>query len=255
MWGREGPGVVSEPVADATYRLDAVGLSLSGCGNEIKPCTCLTVRGTSVRISHGQTDSVSRGRARGPMEYHPDKHHRRSVRLKGHDYTQPWAYFVTICTYQRECLLGHIDNGNVVLSAAGMIARSVWDGLPERFPSVGIDEHVIMPNHVHGIILVGAQFIAPDAKDAPTDDTPRLGEIIRAYKATVTRLVRRRDDGATDKGVMNHAPTGFAWQRGYYEHVVRTEAELTAIREYILANPARWDEDENNPLLLDNRGE
>ena len=188
------------------------------------------------------------------MGLNPDKHHRRSIRLKGHDYAQPGAYFVTICTYRRECLLGRIESGQVVLSTEGETARSVWDGLTDRFVSVGLDEYVIMPNHVHGIILVGAQFIAPDPKGGLTDHLPALGEIVRAYKATVTRLVRRRDDGTTDpgavdKGVMNHAPTGFGWQRGYYEHVVRNEAELTAIREYIQGNPARWDDDENNPYF------
>jgi putative transposase len=186
------------------------------------------------------------------MSYDPDKNHRRSIRLNGHDYAQPGAYFVTVCTRQREGMLGRVEAGQVLLSDAGEIARSVWDGLPERFPSIGLDEYVVMPNHVHGIVLVGAQFIAPDPKDGLTRHAPGLGEIIRAYKATVTRLVRRRDDGATnpgvmDKGVMNHAPTGFGWQRGFYEHVVRNEAELTAIREYMEANPARWEEDENNP--------
>jgi putative transposase len=178
--------------------------------------------------------------------------HRRSIRLKGHDYALPGAYFVTICTYQRECLLGRLEGGKAVLSAAGTIARSVWDELPDSFPSVGLDEFIIMPNHVHGIILVGAQFIAPSSRQVMADHSPILGKIVRAYKATVTRLVRRRDDGATDpgameKGVMNHAPTGFGWQRGYYEHIIRNEAELTAVREYIVGNPARWDEDENNP--------
>ncbi|MCX6634266.1 MAG: transposase [Acidobacteria bacterium] len=186
------------------------------------------------------------------MGFDPDKNHRRSIRLKGYDYTQPGAYFVTICTYQRECLLGRIESGQVVLSDTGETARSVWDGLPSRFPSVGLDEYVIMPNHVHGIILVGAQFIAPDPKGGLTDHLPPLGEVVRAYKATVTRLIRRKDDdttnpGAMGKGVMNHAPTGFGWQRGFYEHVIRNEAELMAIREYVLGNPARWNEDENNP--------
>ena len=199
--------------------------------------------------------SAGIGRARGPMKYNLDKHHRRSIRLRGHDYAQPGAYFVTICTYQRECLLGRIEASRVVLSDAGEMARLVWDGLPDRFPSVALDEYVIMPNHVHGIVLVGAQFIAPDPEDGLTCHAPALGEIIRAYKATVTRLVRRTDDGATNlgatsKGVMNHAPTGFGWQRGFYEHIVRNEPELTAIREYIQGNPACWDDDENNPLLL-----
>jgi REP element-mobilizing transposase RayT len=151
--------------------------------------------------------------------------------------------------------LGFIESGQVVLSDAGEIAQSVWEGLPCRFPSVRLDEYVIMPNHVHGVILVGAQFIAPDPKDGPTDRIPGLGEMLRTYKATVTRLVRRRADGwmnlgTTDKGVMNHAPTWFVWQRGFNEHIIRREDELRAIREYIIVNPAHWDDDEDNPALL-----
>lgn len=189
------------------------------------------------------------------MGYDPDRHRRRSIRLKGHDYALPAVYFVTICTYQRECLLGYVQGGNVVLSPAGRIARSIWEGLADRFPSVGRDEFVIMPNHVHGIILVGAQFIAPDYPQGNhISRVPTLGEIVRAYKATVTRLVRRGDEdvtalGAVGTGVMNHAPTGFGWQRGFYEHIVQNEAELAAIREYIVANPARWDDDADNPAV------
>jgi REP element-mobilizing transposase RayT len=81
---------------------------------------------------------------------------RRSIRLREYDYSQSGAYFVTICTRERECLLGQIEHGQVVLSEAGEIAQSVWLGLSNRFPSVTLDEYVIMPNHIHGIVLVGA---------------------------------------------------------------------------------------------------
>jgi REP element-mobilizing transposase RayT len=155
-------------------------------------------------------------------------------------------------------LLGDITDGQVVLSAAGEIAQSVWVGLPARFPSVRLDEYVIMPNHVHGIILVGAQFIAPDIKDGMQNRTCTLGDIVRTYKATVTRLVRVRNNSVADQavmkaGVMNHAPTGaarFGWQRNYYEHVIRNDDDLADICEYIMGNPARWDEDENHPAML-----
>jgi len=179
---------------------------------------------------------------------------RRSIRLPEYDYCQSGAYFVTICTRERECLLGQIERGQVVLSDSGEIAQSVWIGLPNRFPSVTLDEYVIMPNHIHGIVLVGAQFIAPDPKDDMAHRVCTLGDIVRAYKATVTRLIRTRDDASViNQGVMNHAPTGaarFGWQRNYYEHVIRNDDDLQRTREYILGNPACWDEDENNPALL-----
>jgi REP element-mobilizing transposase RayT len=187
-----------------------------------------------------------------------DLSNRRSVRLKEYDYSQPGAYFVTICTSDRECLFGQIENGQVVLSAAGEIAQSVWLGLPNRFPLVTLDEYVIMPNHVHGIILVGAQFIASDSKNGMSNRVYTLGDIVRTYKASVTRLVRVRGNSGVNRdtmnaGVMNHAPTGtarFGWQRNYYEHVIRNDDDLQRTREYIMGNPALWDKDENNPALL-----
>ena len=179
---------------------------------------------------------------------------RRSIRLQSYDYSQPGAYFVTICTREKECLLGQIQHGQVVLSGAGEIARAVWSKLPGRFPLVSLDEYVVMPNHVHGIFLVGAQFIAPvssvasDSKEDMTDRVYTLGEIVRTYKATVTRLVRTRYDVNTDKGGMNPAPTAwFGWQRNYYERVIRNESELSQVRQYIVDNPAKWDMDEENP--------
>ena len=154
--------------------------------------------------------------------------------------------------------MGQIEHGQVVLSEAGEIAQSVWLGLPNRFPSVTLDEYVIMPNHIHGIVLVGAQFIAPDPKDDMAHRVCTLGDIVRAYKAAVTRLVRTRKDiaagwGGINQGGMNPAPTDtawFGWQRNYYEHVIRNDDDLQRTREYILGNPACWDEDENNPALL-----
>jgi len=184
------------------------------------------------------------------MRFDPDKHHRRSVRLKGHDYTQPGAYFVTICTRDRACLFGHVVNGEMRLNEAGEIARRCWDNVPDHFPDVVLDAVVVMPNHVHGIIVIqgrGEKFFAPTY--APITTTPTtaiapspsrtIGSIVRGFKIGVTKWFRANTDLRS------------VWQRGYYEHIVRTEGELMAIREYIQANPAHWDEDENNPALLD----
>jgi putative transposase len=180
------------------------------------------------------------------MSYVPDKHHRRSIRLKEQDYAQPGAYFVTICTWQRECLFGHVVNGEMHLNDAGEIARRCWQDIPDHFPHTVLDAMVIMPNHVHGIIVIrescrGEKSFAPTST-APTT-TPQspsrtIGSMVRGFKIGVTKWFRANTDVYS------------VWQRGYYEHVVRNEAELRAIREYILANPARWDEDENNPLRL-----
>ena len=174
--------------------------------------------------------------------YNPDIHHRRSVRLKGFNYSQTGAYFVTICTRDRVCFLGQIVDGTMTLSATGLIVEEIWNSLPGRFRGVNIDAFVVMPNHIHGIVLVGAQFVAPEASrpDEPPKDAmnraPTLGECVRTFKAASTRLIRV---GGNEE---------FAWQRNYYEHLIRDDDELGRIREYIGANPGNWDSDENNIL-------
>jgi REP element-mobilizing transposase RayT len=206
--------------------------------------------------------------------YNPDIHHRRSVRLKGFDYSKAGAYFVTICTRDRACSLGQVENGVVRLSEAGFIVEEIWSSLPSRFRDVLVDAFVVMPNHVHGIVLIEAQFIAPgvvrgldalnpdatpqDAMNraptpgeraqggmnrAPTSDepaqggvtrAPTLGECVRTFKAASTRLIRV---GGNEE---------FVWQRNYYEHVIRDDDELGRVKEYIRANPENWDSDEHN---------
>jgi len=176
------------------------------------------------------------------MKYDRDKHHRQSIRLKEYDYKQSGAYFVTVCTQNRACLFGAVADGEMQLNNPGQIAKTAWDDLPARFPSVRLDAFIVMPNHVHGIIIVGAQFIAPsDGFGTATIDpgvinhAPTLGEMVRAYKAVSTRLIKQAGTPA------------FAWQRNYYEHVVRDEESLNRIRQYILDNPARWAFDHENP--------
>jgi REP element-mobilizing transposase RayT len=178
------------------------------------------------------------------MPYDPDRHARRSIRLRDYDYTQPGAYFVTLCTYQRECLLGDVVNGEIVLNGAGEIVRHTLAELPQRLPGIEVQMHVIMPNHLHGIILVGAQFIAPipqtntvgiSGKSGVMNHAPTLGNVVRAFKAISTRRIRTGSNST------------FAWQRNYYEHVLRDEEALTRAREYIALNPLRWHLDEENP--------
>ena len=88
------------------------------------------------------------------MNYNPEKHHRRSIRLQGYDYTQEGAYYFTICCHQRRCLLGEIKNGVMHLNLVGATVKAVWDSLPRHFPLIELDAFVIMPNHVHGIIVI-----------------------------------------------------------------------------------------------------
>ena len=152
------------------------------------------------------------------MQHRPD-HHRRSIRLKDYDYKQTGAYFVTICTQHRACLLGAVMGGQMQLNDAGQVVQRTWDQLPSRLSDIGVDAFIIMPNHLHGIILVGAQFIAPGASqyraaaapEGAINRAPTLGGIIRAFKGVSTRLIRQTSNPK------------FTWQRNYYEHVIRSE--------------------------------
>jgi hypothetical protein len=135
------------------------------------------------------------GNNKPDMKFNPDVHHRRSTRLKGYDYSWAGAYFVTICTKNRECLFGEVMAGRMRLNDAGRIVQLTWNGLPRRFPTAELGGFVVMPNHVHGIVMVGAQFIAPDPPGAGhlhpvinqgvINHAPTLGEIIRTFKAAL----------------------------------------------------------------------
>ena len=165
--------------------------------------------------------------------------HRRSIRLKGYDYKQAGAYFVTVCTRGRECLFGWVTDCEMRLNDIGRKVRSAWEELPTRFADMSLDAFIVMANHIHGIIRVGAQFIAPHqstpAQEGAMNRAPTLGEIVRTYKSVSTRLIRRTVN------------SDFAWQRNYCEHVIRDDRSLERIRDYIVNNPARWAEDEENP--------
>ena len=177
------------------------------------------------------------------MKYDPDKHHRRSIRLKGYDYTQNGAYFVTICTWHRQNLFGDIVSGEMQLSRNGEIIESYWDNLIKHHRHVELDQFVIMPNHVHGIIvLTDSQVIANnDLSGRLNQLRPQrhgIPEIIRGFKTFSARSINR-----------HRKLTGVSvWQRGYYEHIIRSQESLQRIREYIINNPMSWEhEDEFHP--------
>ena len=128
--------------------------------------------------------------------YDPQRHHRRSIRLQGYDYTQPGAYFITICTHEREPLFGDVVGGEMHLNDAGRIAEQCWLDIPNHFPHVELDEFVIMPNHVHGILWivddvtvgVGAKNFSPLPSPPPSRGTSKtIGSVVRGFKIGVTR--------------------------------------------------------------------
>ncbi len=182
------------------------------------------------------------------MKFDADIHHRRSIRLKNYDYSQPGAYFITICTENRECLFGNVVDGKMVLNDVGQIAQKCWLEIPNHFPNVVLDEFVIMPNHIHGIIIltndnknpiVGANNHSPlQSQNTSQFRSPSksIGSIVRGFKIGVIKLIRQ------NVGAKNILPLQI-WQRNYYEHIIRNEQNLNKIREYIINNPLKWEVD------------
>ena len=183
--------------------------------------------------------------------YDPDTHHRRSIRLKGYDYAQDGAYFVTVVTRDRLCLFGDVIEEKMHVNRAGSMILKVWEELPKRFPTIGLDAFVVMPNHVHGILVVRNRVGVPlvgtlrDGDRATTRVAPTLGEIVGAYKSITTV----RYTQGVKAGMWNPFRERL-WQRNYYEHVVRNESELNRAREYIAGNPALWERDRENPAAF-----
>lgn len=188
------------------------------------------------------------------MTYDPHKHHRRSIRLKGYDYSQPGAYFITITTQDRASLFGEVVDGEIRLNAAGRMVSDEWNALPDRFPNVELDEFVVMPNHIHGIIVIAAPPVGAGlvparvratTNRAPTRGAPTVGDVVGAFKSRVTVEYTR------DVKTNGWSPSrGRLWQRNYYEHVIRNDESLNRIRQYILDNPLRWPFDRENPAAM-----
>ena len=169
------------------------------------------------------------------MKYHPEIHNRHSIRLKDYDYTQEGAYFVTVCSYGRECLFGEVINEEMQPNQFGQIVVDSWLWLAKHYPYVALDAWVVMPNHFHGIMVIGENDEG-GSRTAPTK-IKSLGRLIGAFKTVSTKQIN----------LIRQTPSLTLWQRNYYERIIRNESELNRIREYIEANPAKWASDKENP--------
>jgi REP element-mobilizing transposase RayT len=176
------------------------------------------------------------------MPYDPHKHHRRSIRLKGYDYSQSGAYFITICINHGRSFLGHIQEGVMYPSPPGEMVANCWDALPERFPNIELDVFSLMPNHIHGIILIMDTGL--NANNNPIV----LGNMLGAFKSISTN---EYIDGVEERGWEPFHKK--FWQRGYWDRIIRNERELQAIRTYIINNPANWDKDQLHPAAPPNK--
>jgi REP element-mobilizing transposase RayT len=176
--------------------------------------------------------------------YNPELHQRRSIRLKGYDYSEIGAYYVTICTWRRECLLGNIVDRIVHLNEYGTIINKEWSQTEIIRSTVEVDRYIIMPNHFHGILVInngdgrGTLQRAPTFEQFGKPTSNSIPTIIRLFKSTTTKQINQ----------LRNTPEMPVWQRNYYEHVIRNKDELNRIREYIVNNPLQWEKDENNPV-------
>ncbi len=188
------------------------------------------------------------------MSFDPQKHHRRSIRLQGYDYSQSGTYYFTIVTQGKALLFGEIKNGEVILNEAGKMILKWWHELPKKFPHIKLGTFIIMPNHVHGIIII--ESVGADLRVCPNDDSvypnndnsdngrthrsaPTLGTIMQWFKTMTTneyiRGVKNLDWQPFDRRL---------WQRNYYEHIIRNQQDWERIHNYIEANPINWEKND-----------
>lgn len=168
---------------------------------------------------------------------------RKSPRLQGYDYAQEGAYFVTVCTHHRAHLFGEVVEAEMELNTLGCIAQTCWEAILAHFPHIELDAFVVMPNHVHGIVIImgkpgghvsDVSLPTPAAFGKPVKGA--LSSVMRSFKGAVTYQINQTLN--TDKTPV--------WQGRFHEEIISSETALNNIRNYILTNPARWQEDELN---------
>ncbi len=173
------------------------------------------------------------------------RRYRKTIRLKDYDYSEAGGYFLTICTYKRVFQFGEISNQEVVLNDMGKMAEQWWLSLENKFSGVELDCYVVMPNHIHRIIIVsggknGVEAIheLPLHRNKIERRRMLIPKIIGYFKMNSAKYINRLHDSTGNP----------LWQRNYYEHIIRNESELYRIREYIQNNPTKWDLDRENLL-------
>ena len=172
----------------------------------------------------------------------PSVNHRHTIRFPGYDYRQAGDYFITLVTYNRLHLFGHIDDAIMYLSNYGQIAYAEWFKTVELRSNIELDpdEFVVMPNHIHGIIhindTVNSSSSVCSSKCLQPPLSGSLSAIIRAYKSAVTYAINS----------LNQSRGAPVWQRNYYEHIIDTDNEYLNIAAYIQNNPENWLQDAEN---------
>jgi putative transposase len=177
------------------------------------------------------------------MKDNKERYNRHSIRLKEYDYSQSGGYFITLCSDKGKFLFGSITNAEMRLNESGKIVKEFWFEIPQHFPNVLVDEFVVMPNHIHGIIFIEdcrGGVNPPKQRGEQTSPLRKrtLGQIVAFFKYRTTKLVIQNCRMSESR----------IWQRNFYEHVIRNEDDLKNIREYVINNPLKWELDNENPL-------
>lgn len=190
---------------------------------------------------------------------------RRSTRLRGYDYSTPGAYFITTCSHNRLLLFGRIVNSKVEANRLGAVVEDCWAELPDHYDNIALDAFILMPNHIHGVIIIkdtptvvgaglqhAAEAMARSAEDTSTvvgaGLQPALPAAVGSRRHSVPEIVRAFKTFSARRINEMRASTGTpVWQRGFYDHIIRSESELDRVRIYIMDNPRRWSEDADNP--------
>jgi REP element-mobilizing transposase RayT len=180
------------------------------------------------------------------LNYDPNTHHRRSIRLQDYDYSQASAYFITICAHQHKCIFGSITDGIMHPNGLGELVVAEWQHTSVVRPTVELDYYVVMPNHFHGILALAdsvCRDMACRAHNIPQSQSLKrafgtaiadsVPTIVGAFKSAASRRIN----------VLQSTPGGIVWQRNYHEHVIRDEQDLSKIRKYIANNPLKWELD------------
>ena len=192
------------------------------------------------------------------MTYDPNKHHRRSIRLKGYDYSQAGLYFITLCVQNRAHLFGEIKNGVMCLNALGSIAYQEWERSLVVRKNISLGAFIVMPNHFHSIVQIEYSMLE-DKSGIGKFQSPSqtVGAIVRGYKGAATKKIKEQlfssSSSSSSRGELQFAPTAAAaaeidltksiWQRNYYEHIIRDQRAYDNISNYIDNNPQKWGKD------------
>lgn len=170
-------------------------------------------------------------------------HDRKSIRLKDYEYSQPGEYFVTICTHNHKCIFGEVVNEEIHLSKEGEIVKEEWLKTPKIRPEIELDVFTIMPNHIHGIIIIKDESIITKGvvgmhgRASLQRQHSSLGSFVAGFKSITTKRIN----------IFRKTPHAYIWQKRFYDHIIRNEKDLNNIRDYIINNPLKWSLDKENP--------